>query len=198
LSGPDWLPLNAAFARIYFYVRSRPLAANDLHRQLLTGQLRSGVRQFEPNVRGTETSARLLEPEFWKEAILQEAPLEPWRDEGNFNCVDIQWKGNKEISGEWFFVIYRPDLDKLYPDGPVSDQPSTAQLEPAPLKSTRGAKAAYDWEKILIGAAVVLIRDGVPQSADKLVEQVLKNFHWSIGEPAKSELNKHMTHSILL
>jgi hypothetical protein len=131
-----------------------------------------------------------LKPEFWTEVALREAPWAPLREEGNDSCVDVLWLDTKVLSGVWYFFVHRPDLEKLF--GPLSDQPSASEAEPAPLKSTRGAKPAYDFEKILIAAAVIVIRDGVPESANELVAQVLENYSWPNGEPAKSELNKHI------
>jgi hypothetical protein len=127
---PDWLPLNAAFARIREGWGSRGLAAGELHQALLDGRLKSAAML----VRRTGAGERqFLEPKFWRQFELAAA-----LDGSGVRCRPVD---GVVIRDTWNFFVRRSDLDALYPP----DQPAQAVTEP---RRRPGPPTKYDWHTI--------------------------------------------------
>ena len=74
---------------------------------------------------------------------------------------------------------------------PPSNKPTAVNEMPSFLKSSAGAKADYDWEKIIIEAAGYMYEHGVPKSLADLCRHTVKGFEPDKA-PGKTQLEYHL------
>jgi hypothetical protein len=158
---PDWLPLQAAFARIRENWGSRDLAAGELYGALLDGRLKSAAVLVP---RTGQQERHFPEPEFWRGFELVAA-----LDGASVRCRPRE---GTAMTGTGYFFVRRSDLDALYP----TNKP--AQAETTPPGRRRGPKPKYDWPAIdreivqrCINKKTRVVR--VPENELKLVKDML-------------------------
>jgi hypothetical protein len=134
----DWLPLKDVLASFVRSWGGRDLAAGELYRVLLNGQLRSGA------IRIPSGSSRVQIPERQERSVL---PREFWRQvtltvtsEGR---VRVRPEPATAINGEWYFYIWRPDLDTLFPK--ESPAPVAETASPEVVQAEKGFTAGAAW-----------------------------------------------------
>jgi hypothetical protein len=144
---PEWATLNAAFFRIRDIVESRELAARDLERDLVSGELPSAVRAFGPDAAEVKTGP--LDPEFWRQFVLRPVL---WMPQDNRPDPGVKpWLRDADIPPYWeaHFFVQRAALDRLYPSAGTPPTETTAPLAASAASSAPPAsEAAADDEEI--------------------------------------------------
>jgi hypothetical protein len=164
LDSAEWAPLNEAFARIAARSGSRSLAAHDLERKLISGDLPSAARQVLHN--GGEERQQ-LQPAFWHAGMLLDRTWEPPRV-GPDPGVQVRLQG--PITGSWYFFVRRAALDQLYPEAPAT------HASPKPPRRRTGPVFKHDWHTI-DGEIARRCHDksgrlSIPKDENKLAEAV--------------------------
>jgi hypothetical protein len=175
-----WISVNEVFNHFLKRLGLPHHAAGDLHRQLAAGN-------FEPSMTlrniGTKDKpvwrTRELGVEFWRRL----SALGATQDKNGQWCLTFPTAGLDEkdiaaLSG-WIWYVCRERVESITPDAPQRGR-----------RSSRGKKAAFDWEAALIEAAA-FIYDEDPQSFTPVLEHI--GLWFGPRGPGDSEIKRHIT-----
>jgi hypothetical protein len=171
------LSLREVFERVNKQLGSFDLACHDMKQALADGT----VAAIERRTDGTRNSGKREPPkEFWQTAEIT-----------SYDGKDV-WVESEEHNPdrEYFYFLRQHDAEQRWPAN-HSKLAATVVAEPSRFeKSAAGAKAEYDWEKILIEAAAYIFENGPPKSLKDLCD-IAEN--WFEGRvPGETQLKEHL------
>jgi hypothetical protein len=190
LDWSQWVPLQEALFRIRDTVGSLKLAVHELNEDLLTGRLKSALRQISCD---GEEPWRLLKSSDWRQRRVRyedglkiELPSDRY---ANVTCI-----GDASLQGH-YYIVRRADLDKHYPIAATSTMTAAHRSDDTrPPERRRGPTLKHEWHAIdgeiarrCINPKTRLLQ--IPKNERKLAEDVLEwcqeNYQ---KEPVQSEM----------
>jgi hypothetical protein len=198
----EWLPWPEALAHITESVGAPKLAHHELKARLCAKEIKAIDRciGMDGQLTCTELEVDFLQKaagawsSAWKAreilAAGRKRRAEPEPVDGDADpWVNGFGAAVFERPGDHYIYLRRADVLKYWPD---ASQLVNPPRETAPRKTARGAKPEYDWEKIIIRGACILLCEGIPESANRLMAQVIEHYDWEGGRPADSVMHFHL------
>jgi hypothetical protein len=172
--------MERAFSRIRECLDSHDLAARDLYEGLLTGRLPSAIRAFE---RGVEVQTGPLDAQHWKQVYFHELSDQLWQIRRRAGAV-LPYS-------EVYYFVGSTALDHLYP---VVASPGSIQSTRMSgfRRDTRGGKSEIDWERVVIEAAVLMVRHRFRRLVD-LKKAIYAHFPEKLADVDDRTVERHLT-----
>jgi hypothetical protein len=156
----QWMPFNEAFARIAAKVGSKRVAADDLYRLIMCGQLETAARHATRDGRGVGHA--FPSRAFWKdECRIADSAF------GGVHVYPV--RGKVFPPGDWIFYVRRDRFDRKYPEADAAaGQPVEGGRQP--MESARrkpGPRRKWDWDRLIAREVIRYVRAGkkIPAAA---------------------------------
>src|SRR5262249_1244752 len=140
LESPHWWPIFAALEHHSERVGSDQLVIWDFDKALKAGQLRTMVRRQD----GCEELAASAWNDFYITPTIQLTPGCPgqYRRGGTGMTVWSRKLGGRIIPFHWF-LVWRPDYEKIFPN--AATPPAKSRATSPEMPENRGRKPVHDW-----------------------------------------------------